>query len=423
MNSPTLRSKIRRKTVCIGVIGLGYVGLPLAVLAAKKGFRVTGFARDERKIALLNNGVSTIEAVSQKDLKALINKGTLHIKHLSSSDFDKEDIYIICVPTPVDEEKNPDLGPIRDVANRLSQVALEGKLIINESTVAPGTTREEFGNYKGKYFLAFSPERIDPGNIDRNVATIPKIVGGVTMQSTSLAQKVYQMIIDAPVFSVSSLETAETVKMLENTYRAVNIALVNEFARLAEKIGLDILEIIEAAKTKWSYQPHYPSLGVGGHCIPVDPWYLVEYAKKKRVNLPLIVQGLLENDAMTSHVANKIISFYKKGKSVLIYGLTYKKNVSDLRESPVLRLTQRLKEKNIPFTVYDPLLGKDEIRRLGFIPADIKKVDIFIVGSDHDELRSDYKRFVGARTNIIDGKNFFRKKVGKAVYGVGRTLL
>lgn len=422
MSSHDLLLKIQKKRARIGVIGLGYVGLPLAVLAAKRGFSVTGFARDERKISLLNKGISAIESVTGKDLKSLINKGNLRVTQLNSQEFNSQDIYFICVPTPVDEEKKPDLTPIKDVAERFSQVDLLKKLIINESTVAPGTTREAFGNFKGKYYLACSPERIDPGNTEKNVATITKIVGGLTKESAALTKKVYEMIIDAPVFVVSSPEAAETTKMLENTYRAVNIALINEFALLAEKTGLDILEIIEAAKTKWSYQPHYPSLGVGGHCIPVDPWYLVEYAKKKQVNLPLIVQGLLENDAMTRHVADKIKSLYKHGMSVLIYGLPYKKNVRDLRESPVLRLTNILKNQQVAFTVYDPFFNRDEIRRMRFTPAKLKKVDIFVVGADHDSLRKDYKNFVGAQTIIIDGKNFFRKKAGKATYGIGRIL-
>lgn len=326
MSIHNLISKIQTKHARIGIIGLGYVGLPLAMLAAKKGFRVTGFARDEKKIKLLNKGISSIEAVKRGELKKLIKKAAFRVEQLNSPKLDEQDVFFVCVPTPVDEQKNPDLTPIHDVARRLSSVNLDGKLIINESTVAPGTTREEFGNFKGKYFLAFSPERIDPGNTEKNVATITKIVGGITEESTSLARMIYRRIIDAPVLSVSSPETAEMVKMLENTYRAVNIALINEFARLAEKNGLDILEIINAAKTKWSFHPHYPSLGVGGHCIPVDPWYLVEYGKTKNINLPLIVCGLKENDAMTEYVAEKVSSIYKKGQNILLYGLTYKKN-------------------------------------------------------------------------------------------------
>lgn len=405
---------IQTKKIRIGIVGLGYVGLPLAVLAAKKGFRVIGFARNQNKIDLLNGGESNIEAISKKDLLAVIKSGALQIRHLTDNEFDMQDVYIVCVPTPVDENKNPDLTPIRDIAKRLSTVSLNGKLIINESTVAPGTTREEFGNFSGKYFLAFSPERIDPGNHDKNVANIIKVIGGRDKESTRLTEALYGLILDVPTHRVSSLEAAETVKMLENTYRAVNIGLINEFARLSEKIGLDIVEIIDAAKTKWSYHAHYPSLGVGGHCIPVDPWYLVEYGKKKDVDLPIIVSGLKENIAMTKHIADKIASVYKKGMRVLVYGLTYKKDVNDLRESPALRLCDELINRNISFLVYDPLIPKGKLSGV---------VDIFIVGSDHRQLADDYRKCIGKNTIVIDGKNYFKKKVGQVVYGVGRTLV
>ncbi|EKD87576.1 MAG: nucleotide sugar dehydrogenase [uncultured bacterium] len=300
---------------------------------------------------------------------------------------------------------------------------LDGKLIINESTVAPGTTREEFGSLGGKYFLACSPERVDPGNKDKTVRTISKVVGGVNPESLALAKVLYEKVLDAPVVSVSSLEAAEMVKMLENTYRAVNIALVNEFARLSEKTGLDVVEIIEAAKTKWSYHAHYPSVGVGGHCIPVDPWYLVDFSKKKNVNLTLIEQSLKENDAMAQVVADKVISQYKKGATVLLYGLTYKKDVKDIRESPVIRLARILQKNNIRFVAYDPLLNEQEIKAFGFTPGKLKTSDIFIVGTDHKQLSGDFKRCVDNNTIIIDGRNFFRIKVGKSVLGVGRSLV
>lgn len=423
MSISALALLIKSKKASIGVIGLGYVGLPLAVLFAKKGFRVTGFARDSKKIELLKSGISGIESVEVRDLAELVKKEKLRISHIDSDEFELQDIYFVCVPTPVDEQKKPDLSAVRDVARRLSLVPLEGKLIINESTVAPGTTREEFGDFGGHYYLACSPERIDPGNRDKTVATIAKVVGGIDRESTKITEMLYRMALDAPVVTVSSPEAAEMVKMLENTYRAVNIALVNEFALLAEKNGLDILEVIEAAKTKWSFHPHYPSVGVGGHCIPVDPWYLVEYGKKKKLKLPLIVQGLKGNDAMTAHVAQKITSLYRKGMSVVMYGLTYKKNVKDIRESPSIRLAKLLKKRNVPFSVYDPLFTEEEIRRLGFVPAKTQRMDIVIIATDHDALKNDYKTFIGAKTIVIDGRNFFHKKVGKVVYGVGRTLL
>lgn len=385
----------------VGIIGLGYVGLPLAKLCATKGYRVTGFVRSP----------------------AAIPKSGFRVTHIDSDEFNEQDIYIICVPTPVFENKKPDLTAIRNVARRLSLVLLDGKLIINESTVAPGTTRGEFAGLGGTYFLACSPERVDPGNKDKTVKTIPKVVGGLNKGSLSLAKAFYESILDAPVITVSSLEAAEMVKMLENTYRAVNIALVNEFARVTAETGLDITEIIEAAKSKWSFHAHYPSVGVGGHCIPVDPWYLVDFAGKNRVHLPLIELSLRVNDAMAQFVADKVISHYKKGMTVLLYGVTYKKDVKDIRESPVERLGHILQKRNVSFTVFDPLLTGFEIKGLGFTPGTVKKVDIFIVGTDHSQLVNDHKKAITDQTVVIDGRNYFRRKVGKGVFGVGRNLL
>jgi len=423
MTHQSLKEKILDKSAAVGVIGLGYVGLPLATLVAKKGFRVTGFGRDAKKINLLTEGISDIESVEKKELRSLVAKGNIRFTHIDADQFALQDIYIICVPTPVDQAKHPDLTAIADIARRLSLNLLNGKLIINESTVAPGTTREEFGDLGGTYLLACSPERVDPGNKEKSVRTITKIVGGVNKKSLDAAKSFYEMILDAPVIAVSSLESAEMVKMLENTYRAVNIALVNEFARLTEKQGLDIVEIIEAAKTKWSFHAHYPSIGVGGHCIPVDPWYLVDFGRKHGVDLPVIEHGLKENEEMTEHVAQKVVSLYKPGMRVFLYGLTYKKDVKDLRESPVVRFGRILLKHKVSFTVYDPLLRDDEIKALGFKLGKPENVDIFIVGTDHKSLTSDFKKVVNKQTIVVDGRNFFRIKVGKAVYGVGRALL
>lgn len=423
MTHQSLKQKILNKSAAVGVIGLGYVGLPLAVLCAERGFHVTGFGRDAKKIDLLTRGISDIESVERKELTRLVTEGTIHFTHVDSDQLGVQDVYIVCVPTPVDQSKHPDLTAIADVARRLSLHLLDGKLIINESTVAPGMTREEFGGLGGTYLLACSPERIDPGNKEKTVCTIAKIVGGADEASLDAAKSFYEVILDAPVIPVSSLESAEMVKMLENTYRAVNIALVNEFALLAEKKGLDILEIIEAAKSKWSFQAHYPSIGVGGHCIPVDPWYLVDFAKKHSVDLPVVEHGLKENEEMTEHVVRKVLSLYNKGMSVLLYGLTYKKDVKDLRESPVVRFGQILRKHKIPFRVYDPLFQAEEIQALGFKPGKLTNVDMFIVGTDHKDLISDFRKAINKRTIVVDGRNYFRTKVGKGVFGVGRNLL
>lgn len=423
MTTTQLASAIRLKEINIGVIGLGYVGLPLAMLFARKGFSVTGFIRDHKKIKAIREGTWQGDSVDPKELGFLVRKGALHVSHIDSSDVEKQDVFFVCVPTPVFQDKKPDLTAVREVARRLKSLRLSGKLIINESTVAPGTTREVFGHFEGSYYLACSPERVDPGNIDKTVETVAKVIGAVDSSSLRLTTALYNMVLSAPTVSVSSLEAAETTKMLENTYRAVNIALVNEFALLAEKSNLDVLEIIEAAKTKWSFHAHYPSIGVGGHCIPVDPWYLVEYGRSVHLDLPLITLGLEENERMTRHVAEKLHSLYKKGMSVLLYGLTYKRNVRDLRESPVIEFASMVQKQGIPFKAYDPLFSTKEVARLGLKPGSLAKADIFIVGTDHAQLQKEYTKAVGPHTIVLDGRNFFRKKVGKIVYGIGRTLV
>lgn len=414
---------IRSKKTQIGVIGLGYVGLPLAMLFARKGFRVSGFIRDRKKVESINNGTWQGDSVDPKELARLVKKKAIRAFPIDSPELAKQDAIFICVPTPVYHDKKPDLTAIREVASRLGELQLSSKLIVNESTVAPGTTREEFGRFSSNYFLACSPERVDPGNKNKTVATVAKVIGGRDRESLQRTKAVYDAVLGAQTVVVSSLEAAETAKMLENTYRAVNIALVNEFAMLAEKSNLDIVEIINAAKTKWSFHAHYPSIGVGGHCIPVDPWYLVEYGREKGVDLPLVALGLNENEHMTRHVAEKLRSLYKNGMSVLLYGITYKKNVKDMRESPVLQFAEMIKGWGIPYNVYDPLFSAKEISALHLSPGKLTKADIFVVGTDHDQIQEDYKKVVGQETIVLDGRNFFSKKIGKIVYGVGRTMV
>lgn len=419
-----LLEKIKNKKANIGVIGLGYVGLPLALLLAKRGFNVTGFIRSESKRNMLNKGVSYIlDQNTQKDLKKVIKNGNFAVILSSDKELENMDVYIICVPTPVDEHKKPDISDLKQVAKRLSEINLEGKLIINESTVAPFTTRDVLGKIGRNYFLVCSPERIDPGNNTKTTENIAKVIGGIDNQSLELGAALYKQVLKGELVEAQSLEAAEMAKMLENTYRAVNIALINEFARLAERIGVDILDVIEAAKTKWSFYPHYPGIGVGGHCIPVDPYYILELAKNKGVIMKVVEDGLEENEQMPLFVAKKVQGNYKKGMKVLVYGLTYKKNIADMRESPVTVFCNILREKNISFSVYDPFLNEKEIRKLGFIPGSLNKADIFVVGTDHKQLNQDYKKAIGKDTIVIDGRNFFTKKAGRAVYGVGRSLI
>lgn len=418
-----LLKKIKEKKAKVGVIGLGYVGLPLAILFAKQGFEVTGFVRNKKKAWDLNQGKNHISSLRNNDLKEAIDARKFLAVVSEKSNLQKQDVLIICVPTPVDKEKKPDLSDLRAVAKQLSVVNLFGKLIINESTVMPFATREILGNLKSKYFLVSSPERIDPGNKTKTTKNIPKVIGGLDKESTILAKELYKQILDKKIIEVKSLEAAEMTKMLENTYRAMNIALINEFAKLAETCRLDILEIIKAAKGKWSFQAHYPGLGVGGHCIPVDPYYILEFAKKKGVPMKVVEAGLLENEEMPYFVLEKIKKIYKPGMKVLVYGLTYKKDVSDTRESPVVALCNLLKKQGVDFAVYDPVVDKKTMAGFGFKPGHLENVDIFIVGTDHSSLKKDYHKVIGKNTIVVDGRNFFLKKEGKATYGVGRLLL
>lgn len=415
--------KIKNKDAKIGVIGLGYVGLPLAILFAKHGYPVTGFIRNEKKLQDLQSGKNPIsDSTVDEDLKKVIGD-KLQVNIISNDSISNQDIFIICVPTPVSEDKIPDLADLKSVALRLSKIDLLGKLIVNESTVAPFTTREVFGNFNGDYFLACSPERIDPGNKSKNTENIPKVIGGKDNRSLELLEILYQQILKTEVVKVSSLEAAEMAKMLENTYRAVNIGLINEFAKLADECKIDILEVIKAASTKWSFHAHYPGIGVGGHCIPVDPYYILELAKKKNVLMPIVEKGLHENEGMPKFVMGKVLKNYKKGMSVLVYGITYKRDVADLRESPVTVFCRKLAEKNIPFCVYDPFFEKKDIKSMGFEPGSVKKVDMLIIGTNHSSLLKDYVEIIGDNTIVIDGRNYFVQKVGIAVYGVGRTLV
>lgn len=424
MNSDILFKKILSKKAKIGVIGLGYVGLPLAILFATKGYDTVGFLRDKIKAKSLNEGKNhLLDDTLNEPLKNVLDNQKLKVVTIDENGLDDQDVIIICVPTPVTHGKQPDLSDLQAVRDKLSMIDVTNKLIINESTVAPFTTRELLGTLKGSYFLACSPERIDPGNKTKTIDAIPKVIGGIDKDSLLLGKTLYEQILQQEVIGMSSLEAAEMTKMLENTYRAVNIALMNEFALLAEKCGIDILEIIKGAKSKWSFHAHYPGVGVGGHCIPVDPYYILELARVRGVNMHVVEDGLKQNEKMPYHVYKKVKVLYKKNMKVLVYGLTYKKDVFDLRESPVVTLCNLLKQKNIEFVVYDPLVSDEIITDLGFVPSPLKAVDLFIVGTDHSVLSTDYPKAVTQDTIIIDGRNFFGVKTGKHVYGIGRTLL
>lgn len=418
-----LLEKIRNKKVKVGIIGLGYVGLPLAIIFAQKGFNVTGFVRKTKKLNDLNSGNGNLgDANIDHDLKKVISKGKLNIKMVEDDVLQDQEVLIICVPTPMTKEKQPDITDLKQVAARLSSIDISGKLIVNESSVAPFMTNETLGQLGSNYFLVCSPERVDPGNKTKTTKDIPKVIGGRDKESAHLAKTLYENILKRTVV-VSSMEAAEMTKMLENSYRAINIALINEFAKLSEKCNIDILEVVNAASTKWSFQAHYPAIGVGGHCIPKDPHYILSLAEKSGVVMRALENGLLTNEGMPKYVFNKFSDIYKEGMSVLVYGIAYKKNINDLRDSPSIEFCELLKEKGVDFKVYDPFVTPDKIEELGFKYGPPQKVDILVVGTDHDNLGKDYLNIVGKNTVIIDGRNYFKSKKGHLVFGIGRKLV
>ncbi|MDP2918426.1 MAG: nucleotide sugar dehydrogenase [bacterium] len=423
--------KICKKTT-IAVVGLGYVGLPLAILAAKSGITVYGLDKDSEKVKMLQKKKNYLaEASLNCDLKKVIDEKNL-IPTTNFSILKKCQAILICLPTPVYKNLKPDLRILKNAAGKIGPYLKKGSLIINESTVAIGMTRKVLGEILEKksglkmgqdFYLACSPERVDPGT-NNKTENIAKLIGGINAQSSQRAYQIYQKFIKAQLEIVASPEIAEAAKMLENSYRALNIALVNELALLCEKINLDVTEVIKAASTKWSFQAHWPSLGTGGHCIPVDPHYLTDLARGKGIKMESLEAGMLTNHQMPKRFAAKIMQAYQKGDRILIYGLAYKKNIKDLRESPSLAVTSALAKKHIPFQVYDPFYSNEEIRALGFTPGQIKKgaYDFVIIAADHDNLAKDASRIIDKNTIIFDGKNYFQKKVGKKVIGVGRTL-
>lgn len=428
-----LLEKIKNKKAKIGIIGQGYVGLPLAVCFAKHGFQVTGLDIDEKKVRAINRGENYLPKMGiDSDFKKVVKKGFLRASSNIVAGCRKQDVIIICVPTPVNERRQPDISLLKKAAASIGEARPLGKLIINESTVAPLTTVSIVGSLIEKksglkvgldFFLGCSPERVNPGDLTHRVENTPKIVAGLGKKDLSLVESLYRTIIKAELVKVSNLATAETVKLLENSFRAVNIALINELAEFCQEFNLDVLEIIEAAKTKWSFQAHYPGIGVGGHCIPVDPYYLLDLAARRGIKMTTLKEALAQNESMPKFILKNFLKFYQPGKSVLVYGLTYKAGVKDVRESPAMEFCHLLKTKRIKFEVYDPFYTHREIRNFGFTPCRrLKQFDLVAVATGHYQLVKDSQKIIDKDTIIIDGRNFFLKKVGKKIIGVGRKM-
>ncbi|MGA2091552.1 MAG: nucleotide sugar dehydrogenase [Endomicrobiales bacterium] len=414
-----LSKKIDTQTARIGIVGLGYVGLPLAIEFAKIGCSVTGFEIDAAKVKSILKGTSYISDVSSAVVKVLCERKTL----TATADFSKlsrMEVIIICVPTPLRKSKDPDVSYIISAAKKVAAHLRKGQLVILESTTYPGTTRElvlpmleESGLKCGKdFYLAFSPERVDPGNQRYSIHNTTKVVGGITAQCSELSAALYKKI--TTVLIVSSTETAEMVKLLENTFRAVNIALINEVALMCDKLKLDVWEIIDAAATKpFGYIPFYPGPGIGGHCIPLDPHYLSWKLKTLNFYSRFIELAGELNSKMPEYLVNKVIdALNARGKSiikskVLILGVAYKKDVGDVRESPAIDVIKLLLEKKGTIDYFDPLvksvnLGDHVMKSL----ADLKTIgryDAVVIVTNHTGM--DYKLIVQHSRLIIDSRN------------------
>jgi UDP-N-acetyl-D-glucosamine dehydrogenase len=395
----TLKEKLDTRKARVGVIGLGYVGLPLAVEFAKAGFDVTGFDVDESKVAELNRGRSYILDVKSEDLAACVNGGRLR----ATTDMSKlgdMDAVDICVPTPLRKTKDPDMSYVVSAAEEIAKYIHPGMLIVLESTTYPGTTAEVLqpmfearGLKVGEgFFLAFSPERVDPANEKFNTRNTPKVVGGTTPACSEVATALYSAAVDT-VVPVSSTQVAEMVKLLENTFRAVNIGLVNEIALMSNRMSIDVWEVIDAARTKpFGFMPFYPGPGLGGHCIPIDPFYLSWKAKQSGFECRFIELAGHVNGSMPEYVVERIsqaLNTRRKainGARIHLFGIAYKKDVSDMRESPALDILQLLHRRGAELSYTDPYVAtlKEGALCLESIPENaVDGIDCAVIATDH----------------------------------------
>ena len=419
-----LMGKIRSRQALIGVIGLGYVGLPLVREFTRGGARVLGFDVDQVKVEMLKAGKSYIEHLPSKLIKEMTGSGLFE----PTTDFDRlaePDCILICVPTPLTKMREPDMTYIEKTSEAISKRLRKGQLVVLESTTYPGTTREvtlpileKSGLKVGKdFFLAFSPEREDPGRKDYSTKTIPKVVGGYDKDSLALAVACYEIAIDI-VVPVSSCEAAEAAKILENTYRCVNIALVNELKILFDRMGIDVWEVIRAASTKpFGFTPFYPGPGLGGHCIPIDPFYLSWKARQYEMTTRFIELAGEVNVSMPRYVVSKLMDALNdrskalKGAKVLILGLAYKKDIDDVRESPSLELIKLLREKGAKIDYNDPHVPRTHKMREYDLKMTSKKLsakmlagyDAVLISTDHSSY--DYQFIVDNAKLVLDTRN------------------
>jgi UDP-N-acetyl-D-glucosamine dehydrogenase len=417
-----LIKKIHDKTAVVAVVGLGYVGLPLAVEKAKAGYKTIGFDIQENKVEMVNSGVNYIGDILENELEDLVSRGFL--KATSDYSFIKEvDCVAICVPTPLDEHYQPDISYVVNSTTEIAKYLHKGMLVVLESTTYPGTTEdvvkpvlEQTGLVCGAdFFLAFSPERVDPGNREFKTKNTPKVVGGVTKDCTAIAAALYRNILEGEVYEVSTPAVAEMEKILENTYRNINIALANEMAILCDKMGINVWEVIDAAKSKpYGFAAFYPGPGIGGHCIPIDPFYLTWKAREYDYHTKLIETAGEINIYMPRFVVERSIRILNdqgiplKGAKILVLGVAYKQDIDDYRESPVLKVIESFEKSGAVVKYNDPYVpefkykGK-EYKSVGLTDEVLKESDLVVITTMHSCYNYDFIHANSSR--IFDTKN------------------
>jgi UDP-N-acetyl-D-glucosamine dehydrogenase len=421
-----IKEKLLNKTATLGVVGLGYVGLPLAVEKAKAGFKTIGFDVQDSKVEMVNRGENYIGDVVNEDLQSIVNSGLLSAT-IDFAEVAKADCVCICVPTPLDEHQQPDISYVQASAESIVPYMHKDMLIVLESTTYPGTTEEllkpileKTGLKCGEdFYLAFSPERVDPGNLIYKTKNTPKVVGGITPTCTDVAAALYESILEAPIHRVSSPAIAEMEKILENTYRNINIGLVNELAILSNKMGINVWEVIDAAKSKpYGFQAFYPGPGLGGHCIPLDPYYLSWKAREYGFHTSMIESSMMVNDRMPEYCAersSKILNRSKiamNGSKILILGVAYKQDIDDFRESPSLKVIDELEKEGAEVIYYDPYVteyrynGQYKKGEEKLTANLIESVDLVIVTTAHSDV--DYSFVQQHAKAIFDTKNAFK---------------
>jgi UDP-N-acetyl-D-glucosamine dehydrogenase len=419
-----LLKKIESKTATVGIVGLGYVGLPLAHACLKAGYKVVGFDIDQRKIDAIKAGKPYIVHLGQ-DFFDYIKSNDGFLGTADPKDLQKADAILICVPTPLGHHKEPDLSYVLDSTRLVAKVLRKGQLVTLESTTYPGTTRDEMGpildatglKRNEDYFLAYSPEREDPGNPNFSASVIPKLVGGTDEVSGKLAYALYSRVVSKAHF-VSSAEVAETAKLLENIFRAVNIALVNEMKTVLTDMNIDVWEVIQAASTKpFGFMPFFPGPGLGGHCIPIDPFYLTWKAKEVGRNTRFIELAGEVNTAMPHYVVDRTQGALNddrksvKGAKVLVMGVAYKKNIDDSRESPSAEIIELLRDRGAEVTYHDPFIPtypsmrkyRIDLKSVPLTPDTLRAMDCVLILTDHDAV--DYGMLSEHATLVVDTRN------------------